>query len=280
MFTRSQLLLQGLALAVAIGVSPQIAVAGETLEGVLIANQRGHVAAEMTGERSQRVKDVLVRPGDIVKKDEPLARLDTTQLEADRLISQRALEEARAAIELEKANVARAQLDFDRRAGLKGSPSFNRAAFEDAEVALRAAEAKLQSAQSSAARREAEVARVDIEIRLAEIKAPYDGLVVEVLTGVGASVTQRMPNLFTLLDLDSVEVAVPVPAGEAAKLLAPGQSVSYAVADGKKRAAKVRAVLPPLSPKESGPMARLQLERGDLPQVIQHQQPVQVYLGQ
>ncbi|CAN0192617.1 unnamed protein product, partial [Phaeothamnion confervicola] len=190
MFANSKSAFQGLALALVVGVASQ-RVEAEVVEGKLVADQRGQISAQMTGERSQRVESVLVRVGDRVKKGDVLARLNTVSLEADRLIAQRALEESRASVEVAKSVVARARLDYDRRASLKGSPSYNRAGFEDAEVELRASQSRLQNAESNANRREAEVARCELEIRLAEIKAPYDGVVLEIMTNVGASVTQR-----------------------------------------------------------------------------------------
>jgi len=274
MYAKSLLSFRTLVLAIVVCGVPQFAQASEAVEGKLVADQRGHISAQMTGERSQRVKDLYVRVGDSVKKGDKLALLDTEQLEADRLIAQRALEEAQSAVEVAKSNVTRAQLDYDRRAGLKGSPSFNRAAFEDAEVALRAAESALQSAQSSAKRRDAEVARIGLEIRLAEINAPYDGLVVDVLTNAGASVTQRAPDLLTLLDLNQVEIAVPVSQSTAQSLLL-GQSVGYSLASGENRTARVRAVVP----QGTAFVARLQLDStADLPLGFRHEQPVQVYL--
>lgn len=279
MLLKSQSLFRGLALAVAIASAPGIVQAGGAIEGKLVADQRGHISAQMTGERSQRVKDMLVRVGDKVKAGDLLARLDTEQLEADRLIAQRALEEAQASVKIAISNVAKAKLDYDRRAGLKDSPSFNRAAYEDAQVALQAAESELESAKSSANRREAEVARIDLEIRLADIKAPYDGLVLDVLTSVGASVTQKDPNLLTLLDLSQVEIAVALPQ-DRAKALRLGQNVGYTLADGEQRTARLRAVLPPTSPKEPTAVARLQLIGTDLPATILNQQSVQVYLDE
>lgn len=279
MVPKSRSLLRVLAVTVAASVASQTVEAGKAIEGKLVADQRGHISAQMTGERSQRVIDMRVRVGDTIKKGDLLARLDTEQLEADRLVAQRAHEEALASVEVAKSSVARAQLDYDRRSGLKGSPSFNRAAFEDAEVALRAAEGRFQSAQSSASRREAEVARIKVEIRLAEISAPYDGLVVEILTSVGAAVTQKAPDLLTLLDLSQLEIAVQLSQAEA-QLVKPGQTIGYALADGEKRSARVRAVVPALSPEGTQSMTRLQLDNVDLPLAVRGQQPVQVYLGE
>ena len=277
MFAKMRFVIWGFALALSIGAGSQPTLAEKTVEGTLVADQRGHISAQMTGERSQGVKEMNVRVGDKVKAGELLARLDTEQLQADRLIAQRALEEARAAVEVAKSAVARAQLDYDRRAGLKNSPSFNRAAFEDGEVALQSAKSSLESAQSSANRVEAEVARIDLEIRLADIKAPYDGLVLEVLTNVGASVTQRSPDLLTLLDLSQVEIAVKLPQADLDRLK-PGQSIGYAIADGERRTARVRAVLAPPASRDTNPVIRLRLDSVDLTPIIRHDQPVRVFL--
>jgi RND family efflux transporter MFP subunit len=262
-----------------VGVASHGVQAVEVVDGTLVVDQRGNISAQMTGERSQRVEELLVRVGDRVEKGDVLARLDTAQLAADRLIAQRVLEEARASVEVARSAQARAKLDFDRRSSLKGSPAFNRATFEDAEVELRAAESRLQSAQSNANRREAELARADLEVRMGEIKAPYDGVVLEIMTNVGAAVTQRAPNLISLLDLSRVEIAFKAPRGQNL-LLKPGQSVNYTLADGKKRVAQVRSLLLPTSPQELAPVTRLQLDSADLPLQIHHNQPVKVFLGE
>src|SRR5262245_42950549 len=146
MFTKSNLVLRGLAVALVIGGACQAVEAAEVLEGKLMANQRGRRCAERTGERAQRVEELLVRVGDRFRKGDVLARLNTVSLEADRAIAQRALEEARASAEVAKAVLARTRLEYDRRLSLKGSPSYNRAGFEDVEVDLRAAESRVQSA--------------------------------------------------------------------------------------------------------------------------------------
>lgn len=131
--------------------------------------------------------------------------------------------------------------------------------------------------QSTANRRDAEVARIDLEIRLSEITAPYDGLVVEILTGVGASVTQKSPDLLTLLNLNQLDIAVPLSHDEAQRLQ-PGQSVKFSLADGEKRTARVRAVLPASSAQGAASVTRLQLDNIDLPLDVRRPQAVQLYL--
>lgn len=106
MSVKFQLVLLGSALVTLIGAAPGAVDASEAIEGKLVADQRGHISSQMTGERSQRVKDMYVRVGDNVKQGDRLARLDTVQLEADRLIAQRFLDEAQAAVEGQRCTPA------------------------------------------------------------------------------------------------------------------------------------------------------------------------------
>ena len=163
-----------LAFSLGLAFQSPLARAQTVTEGKLIVDQIGTISSPLTGERSVRVEDVPVRMGDRLMKGDQMALLSTLQLMADRLVAQRAFEEAEALASVAKSNVAAAQLTYRRQAGLKGSPSFRRAAYEDAEVALSAAKSQLRSAESSAKRQQAEVGRIDLEIKLARIVAPYD----------------------------------------------------------------------------------------------------------
>ena len=247
-------------------------------EGKLIVDQIGTISSPLTGERSVRVEDVPVRMGDRLMKGDQMALLSTLQLMADRLVAQRAFEEAEALASVAKSNVAAAQLTYRRQAGLKGSPSFRRAAYEDAEVALSAAKSQLRSAESSAKRQQAEVGRIDLEIKLARIVAPYDGLVLEVLKNVGSTVTQKDPHLFRFLDLSRVEIEIQGSEKEI-KPFQPGAEIFYSIANGEKLPGLVRAVFPNLGQSPPSWMARIKLGSSRLPTLFHDQQPVTVYLA-
>lgn len=248
------------------------------MEGELIANQVGTISSPLTGERSVLVDAVPVRKGDRLKKGDQMALLDTRQLLADRLVAQRAFEEEEALAAVAESNVAAAQLDYRRQAGLKGSPSFRRAAFEDAEVALTAAKSQLRSAKSSAKRQQAELDRIDLEIRLSTILAPYDGIVLEVLKNVGSTVTQKDPHLFRFLDVSRVEIEIKGSQAEL-KRFQPGVTVLYSIANGERLTGQVRAVLPSLEQSPRALLVRIKLDSASLPITFHHKQPVTVYLS-
>ena len=261
-----------------VGSPAGTAQAQDTVEGRVVADRTGRISVQLTGERSVRVEEMPVDVGDRVRKGDVIARLNSERLKADRLVAVRNLEEAQANVGVEKADVAIAELRLDRAASLKNSPSFNRAAFEDAEVALQAAQSELKSAESVARLREAEVAQIDLEIGFAEIIAPYDGVVVEMLANVGAAVTQRNPDLMTLVDLSKVEIEVPADRGVAAGLT-PGQSVAVSVAGGDRVPGTVRAVLPANAKSGVGRLVRIAPASGRLPAGTQNGQPAKVFIG-
>ncbi len=265
--------------AISLAGSTPSTYAAEVLEGRLIADQVGNISSQMTGERTIRIDTVRVRKGDRVKKGDLLAQLNTQQLVADRLVVQRALEEAEAQVGVAQSTFARARLEYARQSGLKGSPSFNRAVFENSEVALKAAESALNSARINVKRRQAEIARIDLEINFARILAPYDGIVLEVFTNVGAAVTQKNPDLMKMLDLSQVEIEIDVSTVDVARFR-PGQRVAYSIDGGPKRSAQVRAILPRLADRDGRLTLRLSLDSDTLPADVRHQMPVEVYAPQ
>ena len=198
--------------------------ADKSLKGRLIANHIGKVSSEITGERTVRIQKLLVREGDRVKKGELLAQLSTEQLIADRSVAMSSLQAAEAMVGVAKSNLAGAKMRYDRQAGLENSAAFRRAAFEDAQVSLQTAESQLRRAENVVSVRKAEVERIELEIRLADILAPYDGIVMDVLTSVGAAVTQTKPDILMLLDLSRVEIELPISLARASEFQ-PGRSL-------------------------------------------------------
>ena len=137
----------------AVAVINAQATAQESFKGVIVAKQVGKVSSQLTGERSVRVQELNVRVGDRVKKGDLIAKLSTEQLEADRKVADASYEESKALVTVAQSRVKGAQLVLGRQERLRKSTSFQRSAFEDAEVALQTAEASLQSARGVAARR-------------------------------------------------------------------------------------------------------------------------------
>lgn len=264
-------------ICVSAGLPNDRSAAEEIIQGTLIANHLGTVSSEITGERAIRVMERPVQEGDRVKKGQLLAKLSTVQLVAALNVILSSIDEAKALVGVAESNLAGAQLRFNREAGLRNSVSFRRARYEDSEVALISAKSELQSAQSVARLRVAEADRIKLEIRLAEILAPYNGVVVDILTNVGASVTQNNPHILKMLDTSRIEIEVAVLPIDLARFPM-GRELRYSLRNNEIYTAKVRAILPSLDNNKERALVRLELSPDKIPRFLTDQLPVQVYL--
>ena len=255
------------------------ALAQETFKGVIVAKQVGKVSSQLTGERSVRVEELNVRVGDRVKKGDIIAKLSTEQLEADRKVAEGALAEAKALVTVAESRITGAKLVLGRQERLRKSTSFQRSAFEDAEVALRSAEASLRSARGVAAQRQAEVERIALEIRLANIVAPYDGIITSINANVGAAVTQRNPDLVEMLDLSRVEIEISVPTAKLA-LFTVGKTVKFDTDTGSQGQAKVRTIMSVLAKNKRDRVIRMTLVAPGQLKTIHDQEGVTVSVGE
>ena len=124
--------------------------------------------ASLAFNGSERIAGVLVEEGDIVKKGQVLARLDTSRLapqvrEADATVaSQRAMvlklrngsrpeeiAQARANLASAKADAANANIQLERRSVLTANSTISKQELDTTKAAAEMADAKVQMAQSS-----------------------------------------------------------------------------------------------------------------------------------
>lgn len=205
--------------------------------GVAAANGRIEadqilVAAKFAG----RVADVLVSEGDTVDAGAVVARMDTTELEAQLAgakaqvrRAETAIISAEAAIEQRKSELALAKQELDRAAQLKDKGfgtqqtlDLKQSTLNVAIAATNAANASRDDAEAAADVARADVARLEAQVDDAVLKAPRRGRVEYKLVQSGEVVAAGAP-IVTLLDLESVYMTVFVPA-KVAGLLAVGSA--------------------------------------------------------
>lgn len=178
---------------------------------------------------SGSISELLVEVGDRVKKGQPLARLDAGNVVI-------AVEQARAAQAVAKAGLDVSAQELERARKLRASGGVSEAGFDRAEAAHKQAVAGHK--QASAAVRAAERALADHTLR-----APFDGVVTAKVKNVGeyVSVMPATP-VFSLVDVDSLEVVLPVPETVIAAV-EPGAIVRGQISpSGQRFEAKVRTV--------------------------------------
>ena len=156
------------------------------------------------------LRDVFVKPGDVVKKGTPMGRLDWELQIA-------ALNEA----ELEAnavggVDVARYEVDFQQRRYDLTLPRVQKETaspqeLERFEMELRIAKARLQSQIETKTQSQARLAKARVAFEERTIKAPHDGIVVEQVTEIGEYIAGTNPVLFKILDTSRLRARFSIP---------------------------------------------------------------------
>lgn len=211
-----------------ITVASSAAGASAGFDGVLQPVRQATLTAQVGGN----VLALQVRPGERVKRGQPLLRIDDRDSRAGVARSDAAVTQAEA--EARNADVALA-----RSRDLKKSGFVSQAAVDSAQTQAEAARAGL--AQARAARAQAALAQAH-----AEVLAPYDAVVSATHVEAG---DLALPGraLLTLYEPGRMRAVVQVPASRAAAL-AGASDIRVQLADGRVLKPTARELLPAADP--------------------------------
>ena len=167
--------------------------------GYVVARRQATVSAKITG----KVISVPVEEGDRVRAGQVIAQLDDSN--------------ARAALELAKANLVAAKLAYSddepiyqMNVRLKNSGAVSQQAFDTARTTIDQARANLEIAQGAVS-----VAQVNLDDTT--VRAPFSGIVTdkaaqpgEMISPISAGSGFTRTGIATIVDMDSLEVDVDV----------------------------------------------------------------------
>ena len=227
---------------------------GEAIQGKLVFWRTGNIASPVTG----RIKDLPKRVGDSVQKGEVIAVIDTQQLEAELAIARQAFATAEAELASAQAQLKSVETSYNRIAKLEGSPAFTRARFEDETNTVEVAKASVKAAEALVAERKAMVDKRELDVKLANIEAPFDGVIVRQILTLGGLVSTDDPNILVMVDITTPEIEVEVPV-EQVNALSVGTEVSAEIGDGERQKARIRSIAPAQTPGAETRTVRLDL---------------------
>lgn len=236
--------------------------------GRLVARRLGDVAARVDAP----VKAFRVEVGDRVNTGQIVAELDTATLGARRDLVAGHLREARALLEVKRAQFALAEQEFRRLERLKGSSAFSQARFDDAFQQVAISRAQVAEAQSAIASAQADLKLAEIDLQNATVRAPYPGVITERLTETGSYVQTGDPVARMIGDED-LEVEADVPYRNLAGI-EPGAEVPMTLDDGTRHSAVVRAIVPAENPLTRTRAVRFVPNIGRTAAPLAHQQSV------
>jgi HlyD family secretion protein len=214
-----------------------------TATGTLEATNQVDVSSELSGI----IKTIEVDFNSKVKVGQPLAKLDTSKLEAQVTQSKAALESAKAKVLQAQATVTEtrgklAQLRRVRELSNNKVPS--QTEIDGAEAALERALAEVAGARAGVAQSQATLEANQTDLSKAVIRSPINGIVLNRKMEPGQTVAATLdpPVLFTLAeDLTKMELIVDVDEADVGHIQE-GQAATFSVAAYPNRTFDARIV--------------------------------------
>lgn len=237
--------------------------------GTLVAKEQVLVAPEVSG---QRVKALLVDVGEQVKKDQVLARLTVSNIEAQlaqykalhaRAIATRA--QAEKTVEQAKASDREATAALKRAKKLQQSGNISQSIYEQRLSQAQSAAARLASAVVGLQIADAEIARAEAQLRelvwrqsRTDVRAPAAGIVSKRNGMVGAMTTSE--PMFQIIRDGSVELDGEVSSDLLGRIKL-GQEAVIALPGGQKVRGSVRLLSPEVDRSTRLGRVRIKLEQ-------------------
>jgi RND family efflux transporter MFP subunit len=184
-----------------------------TASGYVVARRKASVSARRAG----RLVELRVEEGSRVKKDEILARIEASDLEAQLRTLGSEAEEAHARLANAEAQRDVSRTEHDRAQRLHAAGVGAKTDEDLAVDRLTAAEAAVAEARAAEASARSRVAGAQVDLEYSLVRAPFDGLVLRKEAEVGESVAPAIAAgqttrgaIVTMADLASLEVEVDV----------------------------------------------------------------------
>lgn len=184
-------------------------------------------SSTLAAQNSGIVKAINFEIGDKVKKDKTLVQID-----ADILMAQ--INAAKATLESAQQTSLNSSKDYERYKALLESKSITQKEYDDALLKRNASNSNVQAL-------EANLKQLQIQAYKKNIKAPYDGIVVEKNVQLGEWVNAGS-NVAKIVDTSKIEVTFNVPS-TIVNGLKQGQMYDIFI-DGKTIPAKLNAIIP------------------------------------
>jgi RND family efflux transporter MFP subunit len=198
------------------------------MDGIdVIGSISSKFGADVKSEYTGIVTEVFVTEWVKVKKGDPLARLDTREMDV-------LLHKNKAAVELTKANLLQAEVaehraarEDDRASKLKDAGLITQQNLDDARTEREAAKARIEAARAQLKVAEEDVLQAQTRLSKSMIRSPIEGVVYLRNVNVGDFVGEMGGKpMFRIVDNRVLELTVNVPSGDMA-VLRVGQPLTF-----------------------------------------------------
>ncbi len=239
--------------------------------GYVVARRQATVSSKITG----KVIEILVEEGMKVEKDQVLARLDDSNVQASLRLAESELAAARSALDETRVRLEEAEKELQRVRQLAAREFASASDLDRAEAAARSLKARLTQQESQAVVAEKQVAIWGQQVEDTVIRAPFTGIAVsknaqpgEMISPVSAGGGFTRTGIGTIVDMDSLEIEVDVNESYLNRVTAgqPVEATLDAYPDWK-MPCRVLAIIPTADRQKSTVKVRVKFDRLD-PRVL------------
>ncbi|MEY5013052.1 MAG: hypothetical protein RLZ22_64 [Verrucomicrobiota bacterium] len=201
-----------------------------TATGNLTPTNQVTIGSELSGT----VSEVLVDINDVVKKDQPIAQLDTAKLTQQTERNRAILLSAEARVTLAMATLTEntaALTRYEDLLRLSDGKTPSKAQLDTAQAAVDRAKAELESAKAAVNEAQASLRAIERDLAKSIIRSPVDGIVLSRTVEVGQTVAASFtaPVLFVIAeDLRKMDLVVAVAESDIGRV-ASGQQATFTV---------------------------------------------------
>jgi macrolide-specific efflux system membrane fusion protein len=194
--------------------------------GALEANSVTSVGAEVSGT----IETLSVKLGDVVKKGDPIAQIDSVNQENAVKSAEASLANMKAQLSAKQADLKTAQAAVDRSDKLAAQNLLSDADMMTAQATLASAQAAIAGLEAQISQSELAVDSAKLDLERTKITAPVDGTVVAVLVTQGQSVnaSQTAPTIVKIADLDTMLIKAQISEADITRVQ-PGQSATFTI---------------------------------------------------
>ncbi|WP_198972956.1 efflux RND transporter periplasmic adaptor subunit [Xylophilus sp. ASV27] len=194
--------------------------------GTVQAFKQVSVGAQVSGQ----IKSLKVALGDVVKKGQLVAEIDSTTQQNNVRNAQAALENTRAQLAAQQAALVQAELAYRRQQELLDADAGSRQDFEAAQATLRTTQANIAALQAQIKQAAITADTAQVNLGYTKISSPIDGVVVALVAQQGQTVNanQTTPTIIKVAQLDTVTIKSQISEADVVKVQ-PGQKVYFTI---------------------------------------------------
>lgn len=219
------------------------------LEDSVLATGAVKAYKEVTvgSQASGQIKSLKVALGDVIKKGDLIAEIDSMTQQNALRTDEAALLNVQAQLQAKQASFRQAELAFNRAKQLLAQDAGSHEDYETAEATLATTRAEVAQLQAQIIQAKITVDTAKVNLGYTRITAPMDGTVVALVAKEGQTVNanQTTPTIITLARLDKVTIKAQISEADIPRVK-PGQKAYFTIlGDSDKRyTTSLRAIEP------------------------------------